>query len=111
MTKVCSTFYLLIFYLFHKSNVELSYNSIVIYYFFILTDTVALANSLGDLTCRSRQARTAMWCALKVTLLHKEDVYVETGTNSDSDENETESEVDAALDPDQQLDQFANVSG
>lgn len=52
-----------------------------------------------------------MWCALKVTLLHKEGVDVESDTNSDSDENGTESEVDAELDPEQQLDKFANASG
>lgn len=61
-------------------------------------DTLALASSLRDLTSSSRQARTAMWCALKVTLLHKDGVDVESDTESDSDENETETELDLDTD-------------
>lgn len=64
-------------------------------------DTLALASSLRDLTCSSRQARTAMWCALKVTLLHKEGVDVESDTEPDTDDDiETETEFDPELDPD-----------
>lgn len=63
-------------------------------------DTLALASSLRDLTCSSRQARTAMWCALKVTLLYKDGVDVESDTEPDTDENETETEFDPEFDPD-----------
>ncbi|XP_034245324.1 meiosis-specific coiled-coil domain-containing protein MEIOC-like isoform X2 [Thrips palmi] len=61
-------------------------------------DTLALASSLRDLTSSSRQARTGMWCALQVTLLHKDGVNVESDTEPDTDENETETEFDPEFD-------------
>ncbi|KAK3922477.1 Meiosis-specific coiled-coil domain-containing protein MEIOC [Frankliniella fusca] len=60
-------------------------------------DTLALASSLQDLSSSSRQARTAMWCALKVTLLHKDGVDVVSDSDSDGIETETEFEADLEI--------------
>lgn len=70
---------------------------ILINYLPSYTDTLALASSLRDLSSCSRQARTAMWCALKVTLLHKDGVVVESDTEPDTDDNETEIEFEPEL--------------